>query len=100
MLSQAQKSAQGKQPADTASIAFSSSPLLLPNITEPQAQALLHALYFKSPDEQLAWAGQQPLSSLQDLANAANAPACTTLLQLVDTVLAARASTAPPEMPT
>ena len=96
MLSQALDSAQVSQPADTTA----SSPLLLPTINEPQAQALLHALYCKDLDEQLAWAGQQPLSSLQDLANTAHALACTELLHLADTVLAARAATTPSDTPT
>ena len=95
MLSQALDSAQTRQATDT----FPLSPLLLPTITEPQAEALLRAVYCKDPDEQLAWAEQQPLISLQDLANAAHALACTELLQLADTVLAARASTTPSDMP-
>ena len=96
MLSQALDSAQISQDGDTSP----SSPLLLPTITEPQAKALLHALYCENPGDQLTWAGQQPLSSLQDLANAAHALACTALLQLADTVLAARASSTPSDSPT
>ena len=98
MLSQALDSAQLQQPTATGAEPLS-SPLLLPTITAPQAQALLHALYCGDPDEQLAWVGQQPLSSLQDLATAAHALACNELLQLADTALAARASTTPSTRP-
>ena len=64
----------------------------IPSVTPPQMRALLQAIY---QADELGWAGQQPLKTLQYLAEAAHAVASPELLQLADGVLAAGTAARP-----
>ena len=102
LLAQALDHAQLTQPISQSAVngSVASATLLLPTVTMPQIRTLLDALdYSNSKHALVAWACQQTLETLQRLAEAAHALACTDLLVLADETLTQRAVVVVPAVP-